>query len=224
MPAQSSPKSPHTSSVGKTISRLALVLMGSSVLFGLVALWLQKPDTTQTPATTTPITTTPGTTATTPISGQPVSVAFSQLAGENVVTVNVTRGMPEDYAPISVEYAMEELLKGPNRAESEQGLYSEIPKGTRLLGVSKADDGTVIVNLSKQFTTGGGGANSVIQRLEEVKNTLNERVGKFPVAIHVEGEVLKILGPEGLELDVPETAQAPTAPAEPVKKDAKNPA
>ncbi len=210
MPAHSSPKSPHTSSVGKTISRLALVLMGSSVLFGLVAMWLQQPKVPTKPEVTTATTasTAPGTTA---VAGQPVQVAFSQLAGEKVVTVNVTRAMPQDYAPISVEYALQELLKGPNRAESEQGLYSEIPKGTRLLGVTKADDGSVIVNLSKQFTTGGG-ANSVIHRLEEVKNTLNERVGNFPVAIHVEGDVLKVLGPEGLELDTPDTAAPPQTP------------
>ena len=99
------------------------------------------------------------------------------------------------------DLAIEELLKGPNHEESVQGYYSEIPKGTRLLGVTE-ENGQVHINLSRQFVTGGG-SNSQKQRAEELKRTILGMANGIEVMVEIEGEKLSALLGEGLEIPNP---------------------
>jgi spore germination protein GerM len=130
-----------------------------------------------------------------------VAVFFSKYQGNHSIVEAVTRQVPQADQDAPLQFALTELLKGPLPQEKSEGFYTEIPKGTQLLGVTEHGD-TVTVNLSKQFT-GGGGSNSMTQRLDELKQTSYAADSEHKLSIEVEGKPLETLGGEGLE--VPET-------------------
>ncbi len=99
--------------------------------------------------------------------------------------------------------ALEEMLKGqPNSTD----LTSTIPAGTQLRQVSIQDDG-VHVDLSQDFTTGGGSA-SMTGRLGQLIYTATTLDPKAAVWILVEGKPLEVLGGEGLMVDQPMTRES----------------
>jgi spore germination protein GerM len=127
-----------------------------------------------------------------------VTVFFSKAQGSQSIVDDVARKLPEEAQAEPVQFALTELLKGPTPEEKTQGFYSEIPKGTKLLGV-KAYDHTLTVNLSKQFTVGGG-STSMQQRVEEIKKTVYSVDSNHQLTLAVEGQPLESLGGEGLEV------------------------
>ena len=127
-----------------------------------------------------------------------VSIFFSKAQGSQSIVEPVKRTVPFQEQAEPLPYAVKELLKGPTPEEKGQGFYSEIPKGTVLLGVHTKGE-TVTVDLSRQFESGGG-SNSVTQRLEELKQTAYSVDNKHQLAISVEGKPLELLGGEGLEV------------------------
>ncbi|TVQ42022.1 MAG: spore germination protein [Gloeocapsa sp. DLM2.Bin57] len=96
---------------------------------------------------------------------------------------------------------LEMLLAGPGT-----GNYTTtIPQTTQLLNLSIKEDG-IHLNLSKDFTTGGGSAD-MIARLGQIiytSTTLDPHAG---VWIEVEGQPLELLGGEGLMIGQPMTRQ-----------------
>lgn len=136
-----------------------------------------------------------------PVVAEPaVPVHFSKLQGSRSITEPSTHPLPQTYTQASrLHTALTELLTGPNATEQEQGYYSEIPKGTKLLD-ARVDNGTVNINLSREFTSGGG-STSMIQRVNELKSTINAVEGQKPIHILVEGKPLTMLGGEGLEIN-----------------------
>ncbi|MDI9640169.1 GerMN domain-containing protein [Geitlerinema splendidum] len=80
---------------------------------------------------------------------------------------------------------------------------SAIPPGTQLRGVEVRNDG-VYVNLSQEFTQGGGSA-SMSGRVWQVVYTATATAPNRPVWILVEGQPIEYLGGEGLTLDQPLT-------------------
>lgn len=191
---------------------LALLLLGSTTLTLSGCDWLPKPQ--------------PGPEQHQPVqtpASDVVGVYFSKYQGSQSIVESVPRklagdtedapdvtGSPRpvgtpvgtDVEPLS--FALSELLKGPTSEEKSQGFYSEIPKGTRLLGVTK-DAKTIHIDLSAQFSTGGG-STSITQRLEELKRTVKAVDASREVVVLVEGKPLETLGGEGLE--VPGTMQS----------------
>lgn len=133
-----------------------------------------------------------------------VAIYFSKYQGSQSIVENVARKLPEEAKREPLRFALTELLKGPSVEEKSQGFYSEIPKGTKLLGLNKGQK-AVTVDLSSQFS-GGGGSTSMTQRLEELKRTVKAVDAKSEVNIAVEGKPLEVLGGEGLE--VPGTMQS----------------
>jgi len=101
------------------------------------------------------------------------------------------------------EAAMEGLLNGPSADEAELGFATTIPVGTELLAVS-IEDGLATVDLSDEFTSGGGSA-SMTGRVAQVVFTLTQFDSVDAVSFEVEGDPLTELGGEGVLLDAPQT-------------------
>ncbi|MEH2435790.1 MAG: GerMN domain-containing protein [Nostoc sp.] len=104
-----------------------------------------------------------------------------------------------------LEAAFQSLLAGPP-AEAEGTNSTTIPKGTKLLGL-KAENDEVHVNLSEDFTSGGG-STSMMGRVGQVVYTATTLNPKAKVYIDVNGKPLDVLGGEGLELQQPLTRES----------------
>jgi spore germination protein GerM len=130
-----------------------------------------------------------------------MTLFFSKKQGAQSVTEAVVRKLPSP-PPASSErlkVVLTELLKGPTVEEKANGLYTEIPDGTQLLGLI-VEKNNLTVNLSSHFSTGGG-SNSMIRRFEEIRQTIFSIDRQHTVSMAVEGKILSTLGGEGLEVD-----------------------
>ncbi|XDE64340.1 GerMN domain-containing protein [Arthrospira platensis BEA 1257B] len=116
----------------------------------------------------------------------------------NPVTLTVSASQPDTV----LAAAFDRLLSGPQEANQ----YSEIPPGTQLLNVTATEAGAIAIDLSTEFTTGGGSA-SMIGRLGQVVYTATSLDPLAPVRISVNGLPLEVLGGEGLEIPQPITRQ-----------------
>lgn len=105
--------------------------------------------------------------------------------------------------PAVAAAAMEGLLGGPDPSEEEIGFSTTIPAGTELNGVT-ITGGVATVDLSSEFTSGGGSA-SMRGRVAQVVFTLTQFDTVDSVEFEVDGEPLTVLGGEGLMLDDPQT-------------------
>jgi spore germination protein GerM len=85
----------------------------------------------------------------------------------------------------------------------ESNLYNAIPANTKLLSVTTKNK-EIRVNLSKEFTKGGGSA-SIQGRIIQVLYTATSLEADAKVYLSVEGKSLKYIGGEGLEVPQPMT-------------------
>ncbi|PZM78080.1 MAG: hypothetical protein DKT66_27810 [Candidatus Melainabacteria bacterium] len=129
--------------------------------------------------------------------GNTAEVWFVKPGGENLELVKVSRKLN---GKDKLEAAITELLHGPTGEEEGQGLATEIPKGTILLGVTPLDDDYEI-DLSRRFAASGGGA-SMETRMEQLKRTVTSVVGARKVYLNVEGKRL-VASSDGLEIQQP---------------------
>ncbi|NET56754.1 MAG: spore germination protein [Symploca sp. SIO2E6] len=97
--------------------------------------------------------------------------------------------------------AFDKLLAGP----SDPGVATTIPQGTKLRRLYLKTNG-IHVDLSQEFTTGGGSA-SMTGRLAQVLYTASSLDPEANVWVEVEGERLDVLGGEGLLLEQPLTRE-----------------
>lgn len=104
-------------------------------------------------------------------------------------------------AKVILEQAFIRLLAGPGTADS--GVSTTIPKATKLRSVT-VDKDTVTVDLSQDFTSGGGSA-AMTGRLGQIVYTATSLDPNAKVFISVDGKRLETLGGEGLELEQPLT-------------------
>jgi spore germination protein GerM len=120
--------------------------------------------------------------------------------GDTVALNPATIELPtQGSAADALEVAFTTLMSGPDSA----GVATGIPDGTTLLALSIENDG-IHVNLSEDFTFGGGSA-SMIGRLAQVVYTATALEPDAPVWLSVAGEPLTLLGGEGLEVRQPLT-------------------
>ena len=112
------------------------------------------------PGTKQPIPTAP--------TGSPVTLKAYFDLGEKMQPV--ARTVP--FTTAVLRASIEQLLKGPTAAETKAGIGTLIPKGTRLRGVSLTD-GVATVDLSSQFSSGGGTL-SMTNRLAQVVYTATQ--------------------------------------------------
>jgi spore germination protein GerM len=100
-----------------------------------------------------------------------------------------------------VKAAFDTLLT--KTGDAEQDAFTTIPEQTQLLAATVEDDG-IHVDLSANFTSGGGSA-SMTGRLGQVIYTATAFDPTAPVWISVDGQPLTLLGGEGLEVSQPMT-------------------
>ncbi|MBW4445292.1 MAG: GerMN domain-containing protein [Spirirestis rafaelensis WJT71-NPBG6] len=100
-----------------------------------------------------------------------------------------------------LEVVFQSLLAGPTEGTGS----TTIPKGTKLESLKVENDG-IHVNLSNEFTTGGG-STSMIGRVGQVVYTATTLNPNAKVYIEVNGKKLETLGGEGLEVEQPLTRE-----------------
>jgi spore germination protein GerM len=122
--------------------------------------------------------------------------------GVNLVPSQVTVAANE--TPIK---ALEKALKTLLESQLQDTLTSTIPPGTRLLGLEGIPGNSISkvrIDLSKEFTTGGG-STSMTGRLGQILYTATSIDPNTQVWIEVEGQPLLTLGGEGVEVEQPLT-------------------
>ena len=178
---------------------------------------LSSPAPSSTPGPSASASTSPGGSASPTAAPTPRPTATSTPAGAGTTVVRayfvlgsftdneglapVLREVPQTKAVATA--AMRELLAGPGEAEmaARPAMYTAIPDGTTLLGISIAD-GIATVNLSQEFESGGGSA-SMQARVAQVTYTLTQFPTVTGVRFQLDGVPVTALGGEGIVLDQP---------------------
>ncbi|KST67645.1 GerMN domain-containing protein [Mastigocoleus testarum] len=137
------------------------------------------------------------------LKNQKVSVYWLENAGTNLKLESQPIQVKSDGEPNKVlQTAFKQLLAGPTEGTGS----TTIPQGTQLLGI-KVESDAVRINLSEEFTSGGG-STSMTGRLGQVIYTATSLNSKAKVYIEVNGKPLEVLGGEGLVLNQPLTRES----------------
>jgi germination protein M len=131
----------------------------------------------------------------------PLRVLVYMVRGEELGASSREIDYTQDVATASIEA----LLAGPDYYDEDVGLESQIPAGTELLDISLEDE-TLILDLSQEFTEGGGSA-SMLMRLAQVVHTGTQFKSVEDVQILIEGEAVETIGGEGVMVDEPLTRE-----------------
>lgn len=132
-----------------------------------------------------------------------IQVAWLDTTGTNVQLIGKTVTFPESVSDREVlEEAFSQLLAGPS---SSAEYTTTIPEGTQLLSLETTAEG-VKVDLSQEFTSGGGSA-AMSARVAQIIYTASTIDENTPIWISVEGEPLENLGGEGITVSQPMTRQ-----------------
>ncbi len=98
----------------------------------------------------------------------------------------------------NIEEALHSLLLGPTDIENQDGVTSFIPKGTQLLS-AEISGSTATIDLSHEFTTGGGSL-SMMGRIAEVVYTATSFSEVERVTIRIDGVSVEQIGGEGIDV------------------------
>ena len=105
-----------------------------------------------------------------------------------------------------IDFAIKELLKGPNLIEKSMGAYSEIPQSTKLLGI-KHSSNKIVIDLSSDFQYGGG-TDSVYSRMMQLIKTAISNAENKKVYLYLDGKQVNIIGGEGIMIAQPLTEKS----------------
>lgn len=124
--------------------------------------------------------------------------------GQNDKKEEVYRAVKREYNEekdgTKLSFALTQLLAGPTDFEKTQNVYTEIPRTTKLMGISETDEKAVI-NLSSDFGNGGG-TDSLYKRLYQLIKTSNKN-SNTSVYLNINGKQADMIGGEGLMLNQP---------------------
>ena len=129
-----------------------------------------------------------------------VSIYFLALdSNDNGIYKKVQREIP--IGRNRLEYAINELLKGPNIVEKSTGAYSEIPKTTKLLKI-KQNGNKIIIDFSSDFQYGGG-TDSVYSRMMQLIKTALANTENKNIYLYLDGKQVNFIGGEGIMITQP---------------------
>lgn len=128
-------------------------------------------------------------------------VYFVQVdANGGIAIVNVRRPVHFEDAPL--KNTMEVLLDGPNTDESNKGIRSLIPKETKLRNIYVKGD-TAYLDFNENFRFNSLGKEGMDAQLKQIVYSTLEFQNIAQVQILINGEKVKYLGPEGINIDKP---------------------
>lgn len=127
-----------------------------------------------------------------------VRVYFLRLNNDGTSAVYVSK---RDLKDVSLTAAIKALLKGPTYQERNDGVYTEIPNGTKLLSVMESEN-KVIINLNSDFQYGGG-TESVNNRLKQLVKTVVNFAPDKNLYLYLDGKQVEVIGGEGIMITQP---------------------
>lgn len=134
-----------------------------------------------------------------------VSIYFLALdSNDNGIYKKVQREVP--LGENKLEFAINELLKGPNIIEKSSGAYSEIPKSTKLLKIKQTGN-KVIIDFSSDFQYGGG-TDSIYSRMMQLIKTSLANTENKKIYLYLDGKQVNFLGGEGIMITQPLTEKS----------------
>lgn len=129
-----------------------------------------------------------------------VDVYFLALdANSNGIYKKVKREIPE--GEDKLEFAINELLKGPNIIEKSTGAYSEIPKSTKLISIKETGN-KIIIDFSSDFQYGGG-TDSIYSRMMQLIKTSLANTQNKQIYLYLDGKQINFIGGEGIMVSQP---------------------
>lgn len=126
-------------------------------------------------------------------------------SNSNGIYKPVKREIPEGNEN-KLEYAIKELIKGPNIIEKSTGAYSEIPQTTKLLGIKESGN-KVIIDFSSDFQYGGGTDSIYSRMMQLIKTAINNTKNKN-IYLYLDGKQVNIIGGEGIMISQPLTEKS----------------
>jgi len=151
-----------------------------------------SPSTTALPASTSSTSSTGTGQPSTSVSAASAMLRVYFVGGEKIAVA----GTPAPGTSAVATVAMNALLAGPQGLAAQTGMTTQIPTGTRLLGVSIAS-GAATVDLSGSFQSGGGSL-SMQLRAAQVVYTLTQFATVQRVEFKLDGTAVGTIGGEGL--------------------------
>lgn len=106
----------------------------------------------------------------------------------------------------TLKASIEALLEGPDEESKKNGFYSEIPNGTKLLGIKETDE-YIIINLNDAFQYGGG-TDSVYNRLKQLIKTVEQTKINKDIYLYLNGKQADVIGGEGVIIKQPLTRES----------------
>lgn len=104
-----------------------------------------------------------------------------------------------------LKYSIENLLRGPSLKEKADGIYSEIPAGTKLISLEETPQ-KIVINLSGDFEQGGG-TDGLYKRLYQLIKTSNKNT-TADVYLYINGKQADVIGGEGIMINQPLTEKS----------------
>lgn len=181
---------------------VAAIIAGVLAAGGVGGWWAFRSAQVQPPQVTTPTSPQPTNPPVQSAIGQTAQIYWLRDTGTNAELVPTSITVNTNQPNSILEAAFEELLAG----SSNDNVGSTIPQGTQLRSI-RVQNNEIYVDLSSEFTSGGGSA-SMSGRLAQVVYTATTLEPNARVWINVDGQKLEYLGGEGLELDQPLTRQS----------------
>lgn len=139
-----------------------------------------------------------------PTENIPKSYANVYFIGQNSNKEEVYKVVKREYHAekngTKLRYSIESLLKGPTEKERVNGIYSEIPQGTKLVSLEETPN-KVIINLSEDFEQGGG-TDGLYKRLYQLIKTSNKNT-TLNVYLYINGKQVNVIGGEGIMINQP---------------------